>query len=80
MLPILPALAASSPFLDGRDTGFADSRIDVYAGNQRAVPSITGRVIPEPVRSEAQYDDEILQPMYRAIAPHDSTTFCSTNG
>ncbi len=71
LLPILPALAASTPFLDGRDTGFADARIDVYAGNQRSVPLITGRVIPEPVRSEAQYHDVILQPMFRAIAPHD---------
>lgn len=71
LLPILPALAASTPFLDGRDTGFADARIDVYAGNQRTVPLITGRVIPEPVRSEAEYHDVILQPMFRAIAPHD---------
>ncbi len=71
LLPILPALAASTPFLDGHDTGFADARIDVYAGNQRSVPLITGRVIPEPVRSEAEYHDVILQPMFRAIAPHD---------
>ena len=70
-MPILPALAASTPFLDGRSTGFADARIDVYAGNQRSVPLITGRVIPEPVRSEAQYQQTILEPMYRAIAPHD---------
>ncbi len=35
------------------------------------MPFITGRVIPEPVRSEAQYHDVILQPMFRAIAPHD---------
>jgi len=71
-LPILPALAASTPFLDGRNTGFADARIDVYAGNQRHVPQITGRVIPEPVRSEAQYSQVILEPMFRAIAPHDT--------
>jgi len=72
LLPILPALAASTPFLDGRNTGFADARIDVYAGNQRHVPQITGRVIPEPVRSEAQYSQVILEPMFRAIAPHDT--------
>ncbi len=71
LLPILPALAASTPFLDGRSTGFADARIDVYAGNQRSVPQITGLIIPEPVRSEAQYQEVILQPMFRAIASHD---------
>ncbi len=71
VLPILPALAASTPFLDGKRTGFADARIDVYAGNQRHVPQITGRVIPEPVRSEADYHRVIFEPMFRAIAPHD---------
>ncbi len=71
VLPILPALAASTPYLDGKHTGFADARIDVYAGNQRRVPQITGRVIPEPVRSEAEYQKVIFEPMFRAIAPHD---------
>ena len=51
VLPLLPALAASTPFLDGKNTGLIDARIDTYARNQRSVPSITGRVIPEPVRS-----------------------------
>ena len=71
VLPLLPALAASTPYLDGRDTGLADARIDAYARNQQRVPPITGRVVPEPVRTFAQYQDVILAPMYRAIAPHD---------
>ena len=71
VLPLLPALAASTPFLDGKRTGLADARIDAYARNQRRVPSITGRVIPEPVRTEAEYQQIILEPMYRDIAPHD---------
>jgi len=71
ILPLLPALAASTPYLDGRDTGLVDARIDAYARNQRRVPSITGRIIPEPVRTHAQYQARILTPMYREIAPHD---------
>jgi carboxylate-amine ligase len=71
VLPLLPALAASTPFLDGKNTGLIDARIDTYARNQRSVPSITGRVIPEPVRTGAQYQSVILEPMYRDIAPHD---------
>ncbi len=71
VLPLLPALAASTPFLDGKNTGLLDARIDTYARNQRRVPSITGRVIPEPVRSKAQYQSVILEPMYRDIASHD---------
>ncbi len=71
VLPLLPGLAASTPFLDGRSTGLADARIDAYARNQRRVPSITGRIIPEAVRSESEYAQRILEPMFRDIAPHD---------
>jgi glutamate---cysteine ligase / carboxylate-amine ligase len=72
VLPILPALAASTPFLDGRATGMRDARVDTYAKNQIRIPSITGRVIPEPVRSYAQYQSVILEPMYVDIRPHDA--------
>lgn len=71
VLPLLPAMAASSPFLDGADTGFADSRLDTYARNQARIPSITGQIVPEPVESEADYAHKVLEPMYRDIAPHD---------
>lgn len=71
ILPLLPALAASSPFLDGVDTGFADGRLDTYARNQARIPSITGQVIPEPSSSEAEYTAVVFEPMYRDIAPHD---------
>ena len=71
VLPLLPALAASTPFLDGKNTGLIDARIDAYARNQRRVASITGRVIPESIRTQAQYEQVILEPMYRDIARHD---------
>jgi carboxylate-amine ligase len=71
VLPLLPALAASTPILEGQRTGFADARIDAYARNQISVPPITGLIIPPPVRSGAEYQTRILGPMYRAIAPHD---------
>jgi carboxylate-amine ligase len=71
LLPVLPALAASSPFADGRDTGFADFRMEVYRGNADPFPSIAGRIVPEPVFSRADYERFILQPMYNDIAPHD---------
>jgi gamma-glutamyl:cysteine ligase YbdK (ATP-grasp superfamily) len=71
ILPLLPALAASTPVLEGRRTGLLDARIDAYAANQKRVPPITGLVIPPAVGSNAEYQTRILQPMYRAIAPHD---------
>lgn len=71
ILPILPALAASSPIADGRPTGFADYRMHVYTDNAKAIPSITGMVVPETITSRAAYEQRILEPMYRAIAPYD---------
>lgn len=71
VLPILPALAASSPIADGRDTGWADYRMQVYWDNARSIPSIAGMVVPETVTSRAAYEERIFEPMYRDIAPHD---------
>lgn len=71
VLPILPALAASTPVMDGRSTGYLDNRLEVYRFNQKKVPSIAGRVIPEPVFHPQHYQEVILQQIYRDIAPHD---------
>lgn len=70
-LPILPALAASSPIVDGRATGWADYRMHVYTHNAKNIPSIAGMIVPETVTSRAAYEQRILAPMYRDIAPHD---------
>lgn len=71
ILPILPALAASSPLLDGRLQPFRDVRLEVYRKNAAKVPSVSGRVIPEPVFTRADYEREILQRIYGDLAPHD---------
>lgn len=71
LLPIMPALAASSPIMDGEYTGLLDTRLEVYRRNAGKIPGITGLVIPEPVENYLDYQNMILQPMYAAIAPHD---------
>lgn len=71
LLPLLPALAASTPFLDGMKTGLLDSRLDFYSKNQQRIPSISGDIIPEFIQSEEQYQNDILQPMYRDISALD---------
>jgi len=71
VLPLLPALAASSPVFDGRATGVLDSRLEAYRRNCARIPSITGDVVPEPVYTRGDYEREILQRLYRDIAPHD---------
>ncbi|MCL4470355.1 MAG: carboxylate-amine ligase [Sulfuricella sp.] len=71
VLPILPALAASSPIAEGRPAGPMDFRMESYRMHPLRIPSIIGRVIPETVRSRAEYESNILVPMYRDIAPLD---------
>jgi gamma-glutamyl:cysteine ligase YbdK (ATP-grasp superfamily) len=63
VLPLLPALCASSPVMDARVTGLMDSRLNVYASNQAHTPSLTGRVIPEPAYTQADYQRAILDPI-----------------
>jgi gamma-glutamyl:cysteine ligase YbdK (ATP-grasp superfamily) len=70
-LPILPGLAAASPIYGGKPSGRADSRLEFYRMNQKAVPSLTGGVIPEQAFTKAEYDEKIFQKIYRDIAPHD---------
>jgi gamma-glutamyl:cysteine ligase YbdK (ATP-grasp superfamily) len=71
LLPILPALAASSPARDGEATGWLDTRLDVYRGNSRRIPSITGDVVPEAVFSRGAYEQQIFDRIYADIAPWD---------
>ncbi|MCZ7598158.1 MAG: glutamate-cysteine ligase family protein [Gammaproteobacteria bacterium] len=70
-LPILPMLAAGSPYCDGRASGALDHRMQVYRGNAARIPSIAGHVVPEAVTGIDAYHELILAPMYADIAPHD---------
>jgi glutamate---cysteine ligase / carboxylate-amine ligase len=71
VLPLIPALAASSPFQDGGRGPALDSRLLAYRGNARRVPSVAGLVVPEAVFSRTQYEEEILGRLYADLAPHD---------
>lgn len=71
LLPVMPAIAAASPFLDGRATGWMDSRLRAYRHNADRVFSITGHVVPEPVFTRADYERLILKQIYDDLAPLD---------
>lgn len=71
VLPLLPALVASSPLVEWRATGVLDNRVDVYRSNSAKIPSITGQVIPEAVYTQRDYENTILKPIYRDLMPHD---------
>ncbi|MEZ5977347.1 MAG: glutamate-cysteine ligase family protein [Planctomycetota bacterium] len=46
-LPLVPALAAASPVIEGRSTGLLDNRLEVYRTNSAKVGAMTGDVVPE---------------------------------
>jgi gamma-glutamyl:cysteine ligase YbdK (ATP-grasp superfamily) len=71
VLPLLPALAASSPIVECRATGFMDYRLDAYRRHARAVPTVAGKLIPDTVVDRADYETRILEPIYREIESRD---------
>ncbi|MEQ9455620.1 MAG: glutamate-cysteine ligase family protein [Phycisphaeraceae bacterium] len=71
VLPLIPAIAASSPLVEGKRGSHLDSRLDFYAKNARRIPMMTGLVIPEPVFTRNDYEQQILQRLYDDLCPHD---------
>jgi gamma-glutamyl:cysteine ligase YbdK (ATP-grasp superfamily) len=71
VLPLLPALAASSPVADGKVMAALDHRLEVYRSNSARVPSVAGQVVPEPVFTRADYERRILGAIYRDLEPFD---------
>ena len=72
LLPLIPGLCASSPILEGKTTGFLDSRLEYYKTNQKEIPEMTGTVIPEQVFSKSEYQNIIFEPIKKAIKPFDT--------
>lgn len=71
LLPIIPALSSSSPIFEGMPTGYKDSRMHVYKTNQKEIPQMTGKVIPEQVFTKEDYYARIFKPINEAIKPYD---------
>ena len=71
LLPLTPALAASSPVMDGRLQRFLDSRLHVYQDNAIRVPSVAGAIVPEPAFSRKDYEMSILARIYHDLQEED---------
>lgn len=71
LMPLMPAMTASTPILDGHFSGFMDARLEVYRHNQDKIPSIAGLVIPEAVYSKKEYDNKILKIIDRDFGQYD---------
>jgi gamma-glutamyl:cysteine ligase YbdK (ATP-grasp superfamily) len=72
ILPLIPGLCASSPILEGKNTGFKDTRLKYYKTNQKEIPEMTGKVIPENVFTKKEYHQTIFEPIQKAIKPFDT--------
>lgn len=72
LLPVIPGLAASSPIIEKEFTGYKDSRMNFYKTNQKEIPQMTGKVIPEQVFSKKEYRETIFEPINKAIKPFDT--------
>ncbi|UPS91891.1 glutamate-cysteine ligase family protein [Bizionia sp. M204] len=72
ILPLIPGLCASSPILEGKNTGFKDARLEYYKTNQKEIPELTGLVIPERAFTKLDYYETVFEPIKRAIKPHDT--------
>lgn len=72
VLPLIPALAASSPVVEGRATGRLDNRLLTYRSNSSRVPAMTGAVVPEPVFDFAGYRQQVLAPITTQLRALDA--------
>jgi len=68
ILPLVPALAASSPLQDGRATGLLDNRLEAYRTNAERMPLMSGAIVPEAVFDRASYRRAILDPLEAEVA------------
>lgn len=72
ILPLIPALCASSPYVEGKQTQALDNRLLFYKNNQKKIPIISGEMIPEEVISIEDYYHKILDPIDKALVPYNS--------
>lgn len=67
VLPLIPALAASSPFVEGAGAPCLDQRLEAYRNNCARFPSVTARLIPDVIKSKAKYQTKIYDPIAKDL-------------
>lgn len=73
VLPIVPALAAASPLVEGAANGTMNNRSETARVATVTVPAIVGRFVPEPIFTRSEYEQYLLQRIYDDLAPYDAT-------
>ena len=77
LLPIIPAISASTPILDSKFHGIKDHRLEYYRSNQKKLPTIAGKVIPEKAFSRKAYEEMIFEKIRKEIKPYDKDNVLS---
>ncbi len=67
LVPYLPALAASSPMVDGVLQPTVCTRLAWIVQHQARVPASCGDIVPEPCTGWADYERTVIEPMYDAV-------------
>ncbi len=72
LLPLLPAIGAASPYMNGAWAGFMSARAEASMHHVDSLPQLLGPVIPEAVFSEEDYYRTVFSPMAQALVTVDS--------
>ena len=71
VLPLIPAISAASPFLEGKRAPALSARLVAMIEGTPGIPELTGSFIPEVALDQADYYRIVLEPIARALAERD---------
>jgi len=75
LLPWLVAVTASSPVVEGTLTGTCDNRLVYYRENQKEMPRICDRIVPEKIRSVEDYRHQ-QEEIFSELLSRDAGILC----
>jgi hypothetical protein len=75
LLPYLIAVTAASPMVEGKITSTADNRLLYYRENQKEIPLICNRIIPEKISSINDYRRE-QEEIFAELRKRDAEILC----
>jgi hypothetical protein len=75
LLPYLIAVTAASPLVEGTITGSADNRLLYYRENQKEIPLICNRIIPEKIGTVSDYRRE-QEEIFDELRKRDAGILC----
>ena len=75
ILPFLVAVTAASPIVEDKCTDVMDNRLLFYRENQKEIPSICNRIIPEEIRSVREYHQS-QEMVFSELRARDAGILC----